>query len=174
MASSAVVSSSPIKPNGSLVGCDRSLMQVSSLSSSSFLSSPSSRVHWNNVSIHYSILFFFIVFFFQGPLGIVQMYTILSSSSFLDRIHTRPTMRACGLFSNSCHYFASGFTGNVELCFLQIFLLATVARILSLVSFEICIIFYAFSSLSWVNLWWGGGKETRTKLKVVHVQQHEE
>ena len=65
------------------------------------------------------------------------------------------------LLAVSCHDFASGFTGNVEMSsskrfsfLLQFVLLATAAKVLSLVSFEIHI-FYAFL-LSQINLWWVG------------------
>ena len=68
------------------------LIQVFFFSSSS-LSSSSSQSTWNNASVLSSILFL-----------------------FTDRIYTRPIMRACGLFRNSCHYFALCFTGNIEFC----------------------------------------------------------
>ena len=83
----------------------------------------------------------------------MQVYSLLSSSFLQMEYVPDLSQEPVAMLPTAAIILPLASLETLSFHFLQIVLLATVARILSLVSFEICIIFYAFLSLSQINLW---------------------
>ena len=133
---------------------------------------------WNNTSVilppllHYRCFCDIIIFFLQGSCGIVQVSSVSSSSSYgcLLCIVIIFFILSLSSFISVSHYTNCWvycyLLARSSLFFFYLPLLATVAKVLSLASFEICI--YCIFII--MNKHVVGWEKTRTQLKFVHAK----